>query len=119
MTIPTLPACCCWMLRISAGARKCWKFAASSGGEKIACFHLKETENGYEVIEVEEAQDGSDYAESIKAFTKGYPAVYLKLMNGNAGREDAIREYLRMYVESNQLDIQYYKEYGWDPVEIF
>ena len=91
----------------------------SSGGEKIACFHLKETENGYEVIEVEEAQDGSDYAESIKAFTKGYPAVYLKLMNGNAGREDAIREYLRMYVESNQLDIQYYKEYGWDPVEIF
>lgn len=91
----------------------------SSGGENIACFHLKEIENGYEVIEVEEAQDGSDYEESIKAFTKGYPGVYLKLMNGSASREDAIREYLRMYVESNQLDIQYYKEYGWDPVKIF
>ena len=32
---------------------------------------------------------------------------------------DAIKEYLQMYVESHQLDIQYYKEYGWDPVEIF
>ena len=45
--------------------------------------------------------------------------MYNKLMNGNEGREEAIREYLRMYVGSNQLDIQYYKEFGWDPVKIF
>ena len=91
----------------------------SSGGDNPACFHLKPTENGYEVISVDEAEDGSDIAESIKAFTKGYPGVYKKLMNGQEGREEAIREYLRMYVESNQLDIQYYKEFGWDPVKIF
>ena len=91
----------------------------ASGGDNPACFHLKPSENGYEVISVEQAVDGSDIEESVKAFTKGYPGVYKKLMNGNAGREEAIREYLRMYVESNQLDIQYYKEFGWDPVKIF
>ena len=91
----------------------------ASGGDNPACFHLKPSENGYEVISVEQAEDGSDFDESIKAFTKGYPGVYKKLMNGNAGREEAIREYLRMYVGSNQLDIQYYKEFGWDPVKIF
>jgi hypothetical protein len=55
----------------------------------------------------------------VKAFTKGYPGVYLKMMSSNISREDALKEYLQMYVESHQLDIQYYKEYGWDPVEIF
>ena len=91
----------------------------SSGGDNPACFHLKPTENGYEVMSIEKAEDGSDFDESIKASTKGYPGVYKKLMNGQEGREEAIREYLRMYVESNQLDIQYYKEFGWDPVKIF
>lgn len=91
----------------------------ASGGDNPACFHLKPTENGYEVMSVEKSEDGSDMSESIKAFTKGYPGVYKKLMNGQEGREEAIREYLRMYVGSNQLDIQYYKEFGWDPVKIF
>ena len=91
----------------------------ASGGDNPACFHLKQTEDGYEVTEVEQAVDGSDLEESIKAFTKAYPGVYKKLMNGQEGREEAIREYLRMYVGSNQLDIQYYKEFGWDPVKIF
>ena len=91
----------------------------SSGGDEPACFHLKPLENGYEVMSIEKAEDGSDFDESIKAFTKGYPEVYKKLINGQEGREDAIREYLRMYVENNQLDIQYYKEFGWDPVKIF
>lgn len=91
----------------------------SSGGDNPACFHLKSTENGYEVISIEKAEDGSDFDESIKAFTKGYPGVYKKLMNGQEGREEAIRKYLKMYVESHQLDIQYYKEFGWDPVKIF
>ena len=57
---------------------------------------IKYSENGYEVISVEKAEDGSDFDESIKAFTKGYPGVYKKLMNGNEGREESIRKYFRL-----------------------
>ena len=34
-------------------------------------------------------------------------------------REDIRRELIRMYVENNGLEIRYYKDYGWDPVELF
>ena len=41
------------------------------------------------------------------------------IMYGEKERDEALLESLRMYVEDNELDIQYYKMYGWDPVKIF
>lgn len=89
----------------------------TSGGEMPACFHLKKTETGYTVASVEQARDGADYADSIKAFTRGYPGLYLKFMLDD-NNDQAEIDYMRMYVEDNDLDIRYIKHYGWDPVEI-
>lgn len=90
----------------------------TSGGEMPACFHLKETENGYEVVSVEQARDGADYTESIKKFTKGFPGLYFKFMLKDDSEQAEI-DYMRMYVTDNGLDIKYIKHYGWDPVPLY
>lgn len=95
----------------------------SGGGATAACFHLIQTDTGYDVIYAEEAEDGGLFDESIKKMSKGYPGLYMKwmycIMYGEKERDEALLESLRMYVEDNELDIQYYKMYGWDPVKIF
>ncbi len=93
---------------------------AASGGEMPACFHLKKTANGYNVVSVDIAGDGDDYVKGIKAFTKSYPELYDMFMEkDNDQRIQAMQEYLQMYVTDNNLDIEYFKEYGWDSIRIF
>lgn len=94
------------------------------GGHGIpACIHLKKTDTGYVVVKAELAESGTEYASSIREFTKGYPEVYEMIMSGNgADGENEIecrRMFLQMYINDNNLDIKYYKDYGWEPVEIF
>ncbi len=92
---------------------------SQSGTEMPACFHLKETENGYEVVSVDMAGDGS-YAEDIQAFTADYPGLYDMFMEYDENkRMEAQKEYVQMYVKGHNLAIEYYKEYGCDPMKIF
>lgn len=93
---------------------------STSGGEMPACFHLKETPEGYEVISVDVTGDGAMYDEGIRAFTEGYPEVYEMYVSGDPNACDAAqREFVSMYVKDNNLDIKYMKNYGWDPVPLF
>ncbi len=92
---------------------------AQSGMEMPACFHLKETEKGYEVVSVEVAGDET-YAEDIETFTRGDIDLYSEFMEyDEIERMEAQKEYVQMYVKGHNLDIEYYKEYGWDSVKIF
>lgn len=92
----------------------------TSGGEMPACFHLKETAEGYEVISVDVTGDGAMYDAGIREFTKDYPEVYEMYFSGDPDAcENAKKEYVSMYVSGNQLDIKYFKDYGWDPVPLF
>lgn len=91
-----------------------------SGGECPACFHLKKTADGYTVIGYDQAEDGSGYTESIRRFTEGYQGVYEAFMNLNNEQWEAARkEYVRMYVENHHLPIEFVKDYGWDPVNLY
>jgi hypothetical protein len=95
---------------------------STNGGEMPACFHLIKDGEGYQVASVEQAGDGENYAKDIKNFTKGYWGLYRRYMDHEAiqeARAKAQKEYLQMYVRDNQLDVKYFKEFGWDPVEIF
>ena len=92
----------------------------TSGGEKPACFHLKETPEGYEVVSVEVAGDGAEYEGKIREFTEGYPDVYEMFFAGDPNASNvAEKEFVSMYVKANNLDIKYVKNYGWDPVLLF
>lgn len=95
---------------------------SEGGGEMPACFHLLQTEDGYEVVGVDRAGDGADYVKDIKAFTKGYKGLYEQFMdweNREIAREEERKKSIQMYVRNNNLDLKYYKDYGRDPVEIF
>lgn len=93
---------------------------STGGGEMPACFHLKKNGNAYEVVSVDTTGDGSEYAKGIKKFTRGYPGLYDKFMDKtDSEREEACKEYIQMYAREYRLPIQYYKEFGWDPVKIF
>ena len=91
----------------------------TSGGEKPACYHLKKTSEGYEVVNVEVTGDGAMYDAGIREFTKDYPEVYEMYFSGDPdARENAMVEYVSMYVRGNHLDVKYVKEYGWDPIPL-
>ena len=92
---------------------------ACNGGEMPACFHLKATDDGYDVIRVDRAGDGADYMADIEAFTKDYPGLADMYSHNDESRVEGMKEYVRMYVTDNQLDVKYVKEYGWDPILIF
>ena len=93
---------------------------STSGGEMPACFHLKETADGYEVAGVDVTGDGAMYDEGIREFTEGYPEVYEMFFAGDPDAcDNAQKEYVAMYVKDNNLDIKYMKNYGWDPVPLF
>lgn len=89
-----------------------------AGGEMPACFHLKETENGYVVVSVDKASDGEYYAESIKEFTKDYTGLYDKFMTYHYNEQAEIK-FMRMYAEYNGLSIHYIKHYGWEPISLY
>ncbi len=93
---------------------------AQSGAAMPGCAHLKRNGDGFEVISIEFAGDGEQYDADIKEFTKDYPEVYDMYFAYEPERdEDIRREYIQMYVTDNNLNIEYYKDYGWDPIKIF
>lgn len=96
-----------------------------SGGESPARLRLHpdaDAPGGYRVIEDIRTGDGADYYEGIKEFCKGYPGMADKYFNYDESSVDTrelIRTSLiRMYVQDNDLNIKYYKDYGWDPVPV-
>lgn len=94
----------------------------TAGGTHAGCFHLKEENGSYVVVEVEEAGDGSFWLESIRNFCEGHPDIYQKYLDWEiyqAQHEKIRKEMLEQYVTDNNLDIKFYHDYGWDPVELF
>lgn len=95
-----------------------------SGGSNPGVMHLKKAGTDYVVTEFERAMDGSDFESSLKELTRGNEEIFENFFKGTGeenSREEAIISALREYLNHNGLqdEIKYYKEYGWDPVEIF
>ena len=60
------------------------------------------------------------FVDDVKEFCKGYSGLATKVMSSDTEeRRAAASEYAAMYAEQNNLDIEYIKEYGWDPYKIF
>jgi len=90
-----------------------------SGGEENARLRLTPDGNGgYKVTERLKARDGALQAGDLKKFCKGYP-VSPDIYFDDEAHDRVRKKLIRMYVKDNHLDIQYYKDYGWDPVAIF
>lgn len=92
-----------------------------SGGEAPGVFYLKQTgENDYEVTVFGQVGDGSQYSEDIKRICAGNKALEEQYFSAcDAGKEPLKSRrmwYIYNYVQDNDLDIDSYQDYGWDPV---
>ena len=92
---------------------------STSGGLSPACFYLKKTGGKYVVTKCEFPQDGEYYTQSIKEMTKGHPILYFRMISPKDDSAGRRKNAIRSYVESNNLDIKYYKDFGWDPIPLY
>lgn len=90
---------------------------SQSGGSYPGVMHLKKAGSGYTVTDFEVADDGSGFQESLERICADHPEYASMLVNSEFD-EDLRTETIRQYVKANGLDIEFYKDYGWDPVEI-
>ena len=92
---------------------------SDSGSEMPARLHFVSYGNGSYIFKDKEvAGDGSYYGTSIREFCEGYQVDPQKLMDTAEAHEKIRIKMLRDYVKQNHLDIQYYKDYGWNPVAL-
>ena len=89
-----------------------------SGGALPGCFHLVKEGDAYKISSIDAAEDGELYAESIRKMTEGFPGLYEMYFGSDSIDEKARKEAITDYVVSNGLGIDYYKDYGWDPVAL-
>lgn len=89
-----------------------------AGGDYPGCIHLKQTDSGYEVSEMEIVGDGSENIPSAKKiFGERYEA-YEAVVSDTDNREKVRKQIISDYVKANSLKITAYQDYGWDPVEL-
>ena len=91
-----------------------------NGGSFPGVFSLRQNENGYEAVSFEMLADGSDYTESLEKVCEGDKELEKRFLevsdSSNQECLDARRNFINLYAAANNLEIESYQDYGWDPV---
>ena len=94
-----------------------------SGGEAPAIMTLEKSNDGWTVTAVVQAGDGEDYAADIIRFCNGDKELEKLFFAASYGDGDLLvnvrHQYIQDYVIANNLDVEAYKDYGWDPIPLF
>ena len=92
------------------------------GGSFPGCMHLENKNGKFNVISFDVAEDGSNFDESIKKICNNEEELYNKMFEAmDSTTDESInirKEYIKMYRDEYNLDIKYYKDYGWRRVSI-
>ena len=62
--------------------------------------------------------DGSDFEPTAKKIFGEHYDAFMKDGEDEKVREELRAQIIANYVAANNLDIKYYKDYGWDPVAL-
>lgn len=90
----------------------------SSGGSYPGCIHIKSTDAGYEVTDMEIVEDGQNYTDSAKKIFGEHYEDFVKATGDTAGTEEIRAQIIANYVAANDLSVTAYQDYGWDPVAL-
>ncbi|MCH5334014.1 MAG: hypothetical protein J1D89_08655, partial [Agathobacter sp.] len=108
-----------WTIQIYGYYRNGNTLCCDSGGSNASRARLTpDGKGGYTVTEYLKAGDGADYEIDTRAYCEEYGLSANIYQSDAADRENIRRELVRMYADDNGLDIKFYKDYGWDPVEL-
>ena len=88
-----------------------------SGGNHPGCMHVSKTD--YTVTSFDEVADGEDFESSAREiFGDNYDA-FMAVYSDSDARSELRKITVSDYVNLNGLDINYYHDEGWDPVELY
>ena len=91
-----------------------------SGGEFPGVMHMSgDQETGYTVTSFDEVASGGDFDESAKALFGDYYEDFTTVYSDDAARAENRKITVSDYVNLNGLDINYFQDEGWDPVELY
>ena len=93
-----------------------------SGGEYPGVVYLKKNDDeSYKVTCFDRVGDGSQYSEDIKRICRGKATLEKQFYESADANSAAVKNKrtwnIYTYVKDNNLDIKYYQDYGWDPVD--
>ena len=90
-----------------------------SGGSYAGLMHITQDKKGkYTVTSFDMVEDGSAFDQSAEKIFGKYSDEFSKKFADDQLKDDTRKEFIKDYVESNQLPITQYKDLGWDPVEL-
>ena len=89
-----------------------------SGGNHSGLMTIQQQDGKFSVLSFEQTVDGAGNDASARRIFRSHYDVYQNMHSNQDVREAVRREQLGEYVKFNNLNINYYKDYGWDAVKL-
>ena len=89
-----------------------------SGGNHSGLMTVLQQDGKFEVTSFEQTVDGAGNDASARRIFRSHYDIYQNMHSNQDVREAVRREQLTEYVKSHNLNISYYKDYGWDAVKL-
>ena len=89
-----------------------------SGGNHSGLMTIQQQDGKLSVLSFEQTVDGAGNDASARRIFRSHYDVYQNMHSNQDVREAVRREQLTEYVKSQNLNISYYKDYGWDAVKL-
>ena len=89
-----------------------------SGGNHSGVMTVVQQDGKLKITSFEQTADGAGYDASARRIFGTHYDVYQNMHSNQDVREAVRREQLSEYVKSHNLNIKYYKDYGWDAVKL-
>ena len=87
-----------------------------SGGNYPGCMHVSKETN--EVTAFDVVEDGEGWDQSAKDIFGDQYDAFIAAHSDSDARDELRKITVSDYVNLNGLDVNYYQDYGWDPVEL-
>lgn len=88
-----------------------------SGGNHPGVMHVSKAD--YTVTAFDQVADGGAFEESAKELFGEHYDEFMAVYSDSDARDENRKITVSDYVNLNGLDVNYYQDYGWDPVELY
>ncbi|MBQ6502062.1 MAG: hypothetical protein IJI87_12055 [Mogibacterium sp.] len=88
-----------------------------SGGNHPGCMHVSKSD--YTVTAFDQVEDGGNFESSAKEIFGEAYEDFMAVYGDSDARAESRKITVSDYVNLNNLDINYYQDEGWDPVELY
>lgn len=89
-----------------------------SGGSHPGCFEIRNDGEQFNIISFDRTTDGAGFIPSAKRIFGSYYDKFMSIQSNQEFKEEQRKKSTKEYVNQNSLNINYYKDYGWDAISL-